>query len=40
MISDRRFVDALTESVLALVRAGIAHPALDSAVPESRGETA
>jgi len=40
MISDRRFVDALTDSVLALVRAGIARPALDSAVPDSRGETA
>jgi len=40
MISDRRFVDALTESVLALVRAGIARPALDPAVPDSTGEIA
>jgi AcrR family transcriptional regulator len=39
MISDRRFVDALTDAVLALVRAGIARPALDSSVPDSRGET-
>jgi len=40
MISDRRFVDALTESVLTLVRAGILQPALDSALPESTGEIA
>jgi AcrR family transcriptional regulator len=39
MISDRRFVDALTESVLTLVRAGIAGPtARPSAMPERRGE--
>jgi AcrR family transcriptional regulator len=40
MISDRRFVDALTESVLTLVRAGIAGAtARPSAMPERRGET-
>jgi AcrR family transcriptional regulator len=40
MISDRRFADALTESVLALVRAGIARAALDSAAADPRGEIA
>lgn len=40
MISDRRFVDALTESVLTLVRAGMARPqARQSAASEPGGET-